>query len=235
LSKPVRTIALTQHIKIIQGEAIAHKPDVIVVDTMSAAFDLNDENDNAGVTKFAMKPLHRLARSLNAVLLTSHHIGKSGSESANQGVSAYRGRGASAFGCYVASAFNLTADTSDKNLVALECGKRKDGGEEYSIMLRLDPASRWFSKVDIQQTTQKTNYELVIDAAKAFGDEFKTAEIITAVRGRVTERRAKECFSQGIAKGDLIYVKRGIYKSAVCADVIGNAQTALSESEATNE
>ena len=62
-------LSLSKHSNQILRHATAKKIDLIVVDTMSAAFHLRDENDNAEVTRFVLKPLRNLARKLDAALL----------------------------------------------------------------------------------------------------------------------------------------------------------------------
>ncbi len=94
-----------EHQKIIKQKALACRPDLIIVDTLSALMDIEDENDNAKVKKEVMKPLRKLAKQTNSAILLLHHTGKF-----NEGFSptgAYKGRGASAFGALSRTVWTL--------------------------------------------------------------------------------------------------------------------------------
>jgi membrane protease YdiL (CAAX protease family) len=50
--------------------------DLVVVDTISAAFAVKDENSNSEVASKIFKPLLRMARETKAAILAAHHVGK---------------------------------------------------------------------------------------------------------------------------------------------------------------
>ena len=204
-------LSMTIHLNQISRYAKAKKIDLIVVDTLSAAFDLRDENDNAEVTRRVLKPLRNLARKVKAALLIIHHIGKSGSEGGNQSDNIYRSRGASALGCHATAVFNLTAKKDDPSLITLECVKRKDGQPATSTMLRLNLTSRWFELVPNVQTKQSPSAEIQ-QLLKANKNGLKRADIVKALKGKVPERTIDRCLKDGVQNGTIGKSKRGIYK-----------------------
>jgi len=75
------TLSLRGHMAQLRDQARAFSPDVIVIDTASAAFALKSENDNAEISRLIMKPLiEQLARPLKCVAAIVGHIGKASRE-----------------------------------------------------------------------------------------------------------------------------------------------------------
>jgi hypothetical protein len=129
-----------RHMALIKKETAA--ADLIVIDTLSAAFDLADENSNAEVKKEIMKPLKRLALETNAAVLFCHHAGKPG-EGANAEL-AYSGRGASTFGGLSRAVFALTKNrVKGSNYVTLQCAKAKRDKFD-PVLLYLNRELAWF-------------------------------------------------------------------------------------------
>src|SRR5689334_24556379 len=64
------------HLLFVINYAKEKAADLIVIDTVSAAFDLLDENSNAEVKRYVMRPLKRLAREANAAVVFCHHTSK---------------------------------------------------------------------------------------------------------------------------------------------------------------
>ena len=91
-------LSLSQHMRRFQ-RAVQQMGgvDVLIIDTASMAFSLRNENDNAEVANSVMKPLVRLARALNCLVVLVHHIGKAKTEEGATREHAHRGRGASAW------------------------------------------------------------------------------------------------------------------------------------------
>jgi RecA-family ATPase len=114
----------------------------IIVDNVSAAYDLNDENSNAEVTKKVIKPLLKMAYKGNCAFLFAHHYGKAKTELEHAGVHA--GRGASALQALSRTVINMFGDVSKGEQVTVECAKRKtDGGQNYREVFELRD-DRWF-------------------------------------------------------------------------------------------
>jgi hypothetical protein len=201
-----------QHSLEVQQFARIKKIDLIVVDTLSAAFDLRNENDNAEVTRLALKPLRNLAQKVGSSLIAVHHIGKSGSEGANQTEGAYKGRGASAFGAYATAVFNLYADKSDTSLITLDCAKRKDGGENFSKLFKLDMSLRWFQPVNSSQVQKiLTNEELILEVFHTLNRPLKRREMVGQLKGKVTESAIDRWLKDAFAKGIIVKAQYGFY------------------------
>jgi ABC-type lipoprotein export system ATPase subunit len=150
-------LSLSQHVKIFAAQAKVLKPDVIIIDTVTAAFSIRNESDNSEVVKL-MKVLIKLARYLNCVIVIVHHIGKAKAEGGETREAAHRGRGASAWADCSAAIFNLEHDQTT-DTVTLTCAKRKTGtGQNYEMALRLDREGRWFSATnDAPPRTEHTD------------------------------------------------------------------------------
>ena len=128
-----------RHVRKIIAEAKSLKPDLIIIDTLSALFSLRSENDNAEVADRVMKPLASVAKETGAAVLLIHHIGKQ-SEDAQAGVAAYRGRGASATGTFARLVLVMNQDKIDRDRVVLTCAKSK-GRRFEDTSLKLDPVA----------------------------------------------------------------------------------------------
>lgn len=201
-------LSLSLHMDMIEREALIHKADFIVIDTMSEAFDLRDENNNAEVSRVVIKPLRKLARTLRCAVLIAHHIGKSNEDSAARDTRAYRGRGASTFGCGGATVLLMTADAHDPNRVTLACPKRKDGGEEYERVFLLDRQARWFRLTDDTPPHIPTSYELVLQTVV---QPMTRKEIVAALKGQLSARAVDEALQQAVSRIDLSKAKHGLY------------------------
>jgi hypothetical protein len=212
-------LSLSRHMRALEGAVrCAEGVDVLVIDTASAAFSLRNENDNAEVANCVMKPLVRLARKLNCLIVIVHHVGKAKAEEGAAREQAHRGRGASAWGDFCSSIFNLDADPHDKERVTVTCGKRKDGGD-YERVLRLDRQRRWFMATDETPAKPVTNEDLVLEAMQAIGPrEMQTAEIVNALDGKVKLRTVMYCLKRLAEAGKVENTGRGRWRlTEVCA------------------
>jgi len=222
------------HLRRVQMSAAAFQADLIIVDTVAAAFSIQDENSNAEVNRRILKPMVLLSRDTSAAILMAHHIGKGKSEDGKASEKAYRARGASSFGGYASLVLNLTQDPHVSDRKTLSLAKSK-GAQFDDVALTLDREARWFTVTSAPINRTPTSYDLVMKLF-AEGGEMKTHEAIDALSGRVPERTVKRCLSDAVDRGDLKMPKRGIYrpipKSATCAASIGLAQMALSPREA---
>lgn len=84
-------LANARHMQRVREEAERFKPDLTVIDTMAALFNLQEENSNTEVKSVVMQPLKNLARDANGAVLLAHHIGKPRSEEGIIGFHAYKG------------------------------------------------------------------------------------------------------------------------------------------------
>lgn len=134
------------HLKYIIKLAKAFGADLVVIDTAASAFELQEENNNAEVTRRVMKPLKKLARDVNGAVIFAHHIGKT--NETQTGESAYRGRGASAFGALSRTVFTLERDTKKGlDYIVLSCAKIK-GHSFKPTLMKLNHETRWFELCD---------------------------------------------------------------------------------------
>ena len=157
----------------------------VIVDNVSAAFDLRDENSGSEVTKKVMKPLGKLAMQGHCGVAFCHHFGKAKMELTDD-VGVHAGRGSSSFGNLSRTVFNMFGNVSKGELVTVECSKRKtDGGQSYREVFRLE-ADRWFHATKIVATPKKKDcLEEVVDlmqTAKYRG--FTASEILNALLPR---------------------------------------------------
>lgn len=143
MNTPYLNLTEDVYFKAIEKEITSYKPDVIIVDTISAAFSIKNENDNGEITEL-MKRLQRLAKNANAVVLFAHHIGKAGSEQGNASNSHYRARGASAFHGSSLAVIQLDEKSnSGAKLRTMKYAKVK-AKEPGEVVLRISEESRWF-------------------------------------------------------------------------------------------
>lgn len=204
-------LSLSRHMKILETHARRAQADVIIIDTASAAFSLRSENDNSEVANSVMKPLVKLARRLNCLIILIHHIGKAKLEEGQTREQAHRGRGASAWGDFSTSIFNLEADAKDKSRIILTCGKRKDG-EGYETVLRLNRESRWFENTDATVSKPVTNDDLVIEVLEQSGrSEMAKAEIVSALEGKMSHRTVTGCLDRLSELGKVVSLRRGFW------------------------
>jgi hypothetical protein len=219
------------HMSLVAQRAKALKTDLIIIDTAAGAFDINNENDNAEVSRRIQKPLKHLARIAGATVLYSHHIGKAGEQGAARESRAYRGRGASAYACFARSVFNLEPDSHDPDRVILTCAKVK--GERFNdVVLHLDRLSRWFNLTDETPPKIPTNYELVVGAIDNAGKPISLKEIDAELEGRVAKATITRSLINARKRGDIVKLKQGLYVRATNAQMLaplGDKQISISE------
>jgi hypothetical protein len=106
---------------------------VVVIDTVSACFDLKDENDNAEVTRIC-KLMKRLGAGFGGVVVPVHHFGKS-IESGVRGASAWRGNSEIIL-AVLADIDPLTGEAKNRELAA---AKVRDGVQGPVASFTLQP------------------------------------------------------------------------------------------------
>lgn len=165
-----------EHMDYIIEAAKDHKADLVVIDTISSAFELTDENSNAQIRSMVMKPLLRLAREAKCAVLYAHHRGKAGETQTQE--KAYHGRGASAFGALARAVFTLERyPKAGDGYIKLECVKAK-GRSFEPVLLRHDFESRWFVVAsDIPTESTMLTANMIADFVQSKG-EARTREII---------------------------------------------------------
>lgn len=205
------------HMAAVTLKAQEFKPDLIIVDTMAALFDLENENDNAEIKSRVMRPLKKLAREANAAVLLQHHVGKQ-SEEARTNTHAYLGRGGSNFGALARSVVTLTVpNRKDPERVILSVPKSK-GYHLPDVVMRLDRHSRWFVVKD--ETPPKVASSLD-DVVQLVTKEMSTAEIVKALEGKHKKRTVEDNLRLAIKRKRLRKVGRGKYAPVTSASSAG--------------
>lgn len=146
-----------EHFKEIVSIARGYKADLIILDTVTACFNLFNENDNSEVTNKAMKPLRKLARDCECAVIYTHHIGKANESRTTEG--AYKGRGASAFGGQSRSIILLEKNTNKGEgyvVLSFTKNKRSGVGEVPPALLKLNKEKRIFELCEEQPTIMLT-------------------------------------------------------------------------------
>ena len=197
-------LVLHEHQEEILKQALLFKPDLIVIDTLSALANLEDENDNAKVKKEIIQPLKTLAKKTNSAVLMLHHTGKY-NEGSPQATDAYKGRGASALGALCRTVFNLK---EQKGKIVLSCSKIK--GEKFQDTdLKLDQNLRWFKVMENTVIEPIGNYQKVIDFVKSAGNPVKREEILNSLK--MEDATLTRHLGYAVKNGDLIKPKYGYY------------------------
>jgi AAA domain-containing protein len=202
-------LANARHREIVRRAAREFKPDLIVVDTLAALFNLENENDNAEIKKRVMSPLKSLAKEVNAAVLLTHHIGKPRSEEGNIRSHAYSGRGASNFGGLARSVAVLNApDRSDKGHVVLSMQKAK-GYRLKDVTLHLADKSRWFT---VTGETPLEAPSCLNDVVTFVTRPTRTSEIVDALKGKHKKRTVEDALRKAVERGKLKASGRGWYE-----------------------
>lgn len=202
----------SSHLNLVINIAKDLRVDLIIIDTVSAAFDIQNENDNAEIKRTVMKPLKRLARLTNAVVieneldasaavLFTHHSGKP--NETMTGEAAYSGRGASAFGGLSRAVFQIVPDRiKGDGFIQLRCAKAKRPKFE-PVLLRLDQERAWFDVCEDRPSSEQplTMNELVAFVTNKGGDvDNKTihAEFAKRASKKTIDRRKAQAIEAGL-------------------------------------
>ncbi len=217
------------HMKYITDYAKKHNVDLIIVDTAGAAFDLHDENNNAEVTKSALKPMIRMARKANTAVLFCHHAGKPGESSTSE--KAYSGRGASAWGGLSRAVFLLTRDKKKgKDYVVLECAKVK--GQDFEpMLLKLNRDTAWFEVcAERPEIEQDLTAQEIANFVNSKGD-CKRKEILEHFTVRASAETIDRRLEDAVKYGLIDKPQRGLFRSKNEAANDNNPTEKLSDSE----
>jgi putative DNA primase/helicase len=199
------------HFSYLQSVMAEKQIDLLIVDTVAAAFSYRDENSNGEVSNHVCKPLLRLARETNAAIIAAHHIGKAKTEEGKASERIHRMRGASAFSGFASLILNLTQDPHDYNRVTLELAKVK-GARFDDLSLQLDPETRWFTSLYTEPAKPKTHYERVLELFTEARPILKASDAESLLSGVIPAKTVRNCLGQAYANSDLEHVKRGIYR-----------------------
>ena len=204
------SLSKLNHLSALTENLIKFRPDLIIVDTISSAFQIRDENNNAEVRKFIMRPLKQLAKDVGAAVIATHHIGKPKSEEGQSKEASFRGRGASSFADMARLVLNLEKDSVDQT-ITLVCAKVK-GAKFTDLKLKLNLENRWFESQG--ESREVTNYELLIEIF-AEGKEYSTKEIVDEFDGVMSARNTKSYLNKAVENKDLKKIRHGVYQKVM--------------------
>jgi|ERR1051326_1198880 replicative DNA helicase len=203
------SLSTPDHMRRVVRTALGFRADLIIVDTISAAFNIEDENSNAEVNREILKPLRRLASETNTAVMGLHHMGKgSGDESKGHGHAVYAARGASAFGGASGLVINITVDRNDPQRIQLSMPKAKAWKlPPWNLQLNLD--TRWFAITDQPVLAPRTVGDLI---KELLGDHKarKRAEIETALDGQAAKSTITK-YLKGLIESGAIEKSNGFY------------------------
>src|SRR6185369_16227904 len=173
------TLSVATHIAQLRNQARGLSPDIMMVDTMSAAFSMKSENDNAEINRLIMKPvIEQLARPLNCMVAVVCHVGKASREEGATREPAHKMRGGSAYGDRATTIFNVEGDSDSKDRIRVICAKEKTGND-FAITLELNRKTRWLSPIDVAAVPKAPQSDdLVLALLMRSSGEVKTAEIV---------------------------------------------------------
>lgn len=201
------SLSNSEHLRLLIKRLKFFRPDLIIVDTISSAFRINNENDNAQVRQIIMFPLKRIAKDCDAALIATHHIGKQKSEEGQTREASHKGRGASALADLSRVVLNLERDNVGDGVI-LSCPKIK-GKKFEDTLFRLDQDKRWFSEQGIRR--EPSNYESLIEMFDD-GEEHTTQDAITEFEKMISTPSVKRLLKDAVKRGDLRKVSHGIYQ-----------------------
>ena len=185
----------------------------IIVDNISAAYDLNDENSNAEVTKKVIKPLLKMAYKCDCAFLFAHHYGK-GKASEIEHAGVHAGRGASALQALSRTVINMFGDVSQGEHVTVECAKRKtDGGQKYREVFELRD-DRWFHHTKFAPPPPKqTAYQVLRAYIRTiqYPDSMATSDLIEKFENDFGPDSIKKALNELYKDGFIDKPKHGFY------------------------
>jgi hypothetical protein len=208
------TLSISTHMAHLKTLAARVCPDIIIIDTVSAAFAPKSENDNAEISRMIMKPLiEKLARLLNCVAVIVGHIGKASREEGATREAAHKMRGGSAYGDRATAVFNIEGDSDNNDRIRVICAKEKTG-KQFEITLELNRKTRWLSAIDVERTTKPpTSEDLVLSLLIQSSGEMKTKKVVNSLARHISERTAKEALANLRKRGLAHSTRRGYWKA----------------------
>lgn len=186
----------------------AEKYDLVIFDTQSRAFSMNDENDNAEANRIVTM-LSRLISQTGVSIVLIHHTRKA--DSSRNGV--YRGRGASAIAGTVDIVVNLEVASND--ILRLKVEKNRIPGVFQSISMRKLGEDK-FERVDVEEINaghELHKSQIMILGLFAKGGEWKTGEIVKhGMAEGFSDRTIKRALYGLKQSGKVEKLNRGLYR-----------------------
>lgn len=191
------TLSLPAHMTQLREQARKFAPDIIIVDTLGAAFAQNSENDNAEIGRMIMKPvIDYLARLLHCVCVVVGHVGKDRAEAGLTRQPVHRMRGGSAYADRATSIFNVDGDPDNEDRILVTCAKEKTGNN-FEITLELNRETRWLTVVEGEatRTRRPTVKDKVLGVLTHSSQAMKTEVIVRALANEMSESAVKQALT----------------------------------------
>jgi archaellum biogenesis ATPase FlaH len=187
------------------------QPDVVILDTISTAFEIISENDNSEISNKVLKPLQRLAAAGKCVILYAHHIGKASLENGGASNGVYRGRGASSFSgmCQAVIQLDTKKTTGGETVKELSFEKEK-GKKPDAVNLRMNEETRWFEVAD-GVTAYDNADENYFKLLSLVTEPMKTAEIVEKAVGFISKSTAEKYLKRAVREHKIEQLKHGVY------------------------
>jgi hypothetical protein len=186
------------------------KIDLLLIDTISQAAALNDENSNSEVQNKVVTPMRRLVRHCDVAVLLMHHEGKA-KKGSGENHTQYRARGASALMDGARYQITMVADDDERRDPVKVINSKNKGAGFNPVLMSLDNESRWFSVIG-ELSPSITLGQSIIDTLDAQAVEMTVDEVCTlipgAVKGSITNK-----LSELARMGKIIRTKHGSYRS----------------------
>jgi hypothetical protein len=192
-----------------------HKIDLIIVDTVTQAANLRDENSNAEVQQNVVVPIRRLTKHCDVAALLVHHEGRGKTQNKVHD-SQYRGRGATSL--MDASRYQIAMvpyDPDKRGPTEIINSKNKGYGFEKVTMV-LDEETRWFIiPVNPPPKPAPPVEDLILDVLENRVDvEGMTAAEIAGMLVGTPRRTIERKLTEMAQEGNIIKAKRGLYRPA---------------------
>lgn len=194
-----------RHLRAVENQAHDIGADIIVVDTLTAGFDIGNENDNSEAAHVC-KILRGLARRLKCVIVFLHHVGKTKSEEGQTSEAAHRARGGSAYAGFAHTIINILPERDIPGRVVIESAKCKGVPFERTAMT-LDQAARWFDAAGAAPAPVDPYQNLL---AKFNGAPLKRADI--AEKTSLPKTTLSRLLDRATKSGDLVKTDHGAYQ-----------------------
>ena len=187
--------------------------DLLVIDTQSRVFAMEQENDNSEANYYAGL-LRRLTSETGCAVLLLHHTTKGES-----GKAVYRGRGASAIAASVDIVANIQAITDDT--LRLSIVKHRIQGSLPDLFIRKAGEDR-FEPCGEMARGYESGFEvfrvqaLVLDFLEKYTDPQRTKVIVSYIKTQmeVTRRTVERALETLVVSGKIVKVRRGYYALA---------------------
>lgn len=149
------------------------KIDFVMVDNLSAAFQVLDESSSGVMNQKVVQPVLKFIEMADVALMMVHHSGKSNTNDS------YAGRGSSILEDLAPVGFKMDGNTHTGEAVTISNVKRKDG-QGYEKVFKLNYDRRWFESTTIAPKAKPMPTYLQIERfvqKHQFPDTVSTKEI----------------------------------------------------------